>query len=429
MEQQKQKVSGMFLRQSVREAQQLRYGAYSLNKHNRISYLCEKAEQNFDLYKADLLTVEDKNKEAFASYIEQFGGYQREELLDKLQKESAFDVREYLQNRPQSWWQKLWHKEPLKYLSSATMEKKIHQFQKLQMMLSKHGFHATSQINKIEQLGKEAGTYIEAYNEGAYCPKADDLPVFADYVKTMGIFYAESPAERALDKVNKEINANTLKRKTLQIVHVKPKRSWSQRLKYAAIGIVAVVGSVFGLKSGTGAESKTLSAQPQAKTVRTPQAPKFAMPKTIDYAWGQFKSTPIQAQNIDSVKNAETIAHQKEWDNFYNNRLVKFTSNKKATALSEQMAAQLNAGIAQLPQDISPTHYLYAQQIYKKYGFKKIADELGEVLISKQALSKAQQDKLYQLVRQAGPKGVGVQKMAQKYHYDNLQQLRKSRHR
>jgi hypothetical protein len=93
------------------------------------------------------------------------------------------------------------------------------------------------------------------------------------------------------------------------------------------------------------------------------------------------------------------------------------------------MALQVQKGMIDLPQDVSVQKYLYAQEIYRRYGFKKIAAEMGTMLKLSQKLSAEQQTQLFNYARQAGKKGGGVQRMAQRMQRNNLWQVKASRGR
>ena len=149
------------------------------------------------------------------------------------------------------------------------------------------------------------------------------------------------------------------------------------------------------------------------------------MPKPTDYSLSAFiKQNPVQEFAPKVIVNS---AEQQELIPFYTKRLTGFTSAKRAQKQITDMALQVQKGMIDLPQDVSVQKYLYAQEIYRRYGFKKIASEMGALLKSSQKLSAEQQTQLFNYARQAGKKGGGVQQMAQKVHYDNLWQLKKSR--
>ena len=70
-----------------------------------------------------------------------------------------------------------------------------------------------------------------------------------------------------------------------------------------------------------------------------------------------------------------------------------------------------------MPQNISPSRFLYAKTIYQKYGFKDIAGEFSQALTADKKLSAEAQAKLYDYVNKAGAKGLGVRDMAYKKQY------------
>lgn len=419
MKEAKQNASGTFLRQSVHEMKKIQQGNYTLQKHTRKSYLEEKAEQYFSMYLDNKLQVADKDTEAFASYIDCFAVNDKEKLWAKLQVETGFDLRAKMQeSENRMWWKKLWHRDDLAYLNTEKLVRKINRFEHMQQAMEVHGFHGVALNNRLDDMGAEALRYIEAYNQGSYQPKAADVPAFMSYVKATGQFYENSPAEQALQKLAGE------KGKTV------PMRQPSKRrfsLKRMAVAAMLAVGAWLGFGSDVGQHEKAqdMPQQPTSSFVKLPTASKYAMPKPTDYSLSAFiKQAPVQEFTPKVIVNS---AEQQELIPFYTKRLSDFTSAKRAQKQIADMALQVQKGAIDLPQDVSVQKYLYAQEVYRRYGFKKIAAEMGEMLKSSQKLSAEKQAKLFDYARQAGKKGGGVQQMAQKVHYDNLWQLKKSR--
>lgn len=93
------------------------------------------------------------------------------------------------------------------------------------------------------------------------------------------------------------------------------------------------------------------------------------------------------------------------------------------------MAEKVKEGIISMPADISIQNYLYAQEVYRRYGFKKIASEFGSALKADQKISAEQQNKLFEYVRKAGKKGWGVKKMSDQVRQTNLLQWKRMHQR
>lgn len=421
MNEAKQNASGTFLRQSVHEMKKIQQGNYTLQKHNRKFYLEGKAEQYFSMYLDDKLQVADKDTEAFASYIDCFAIHNKEELRAKLQVETGFDLRAKMQEqKDRMWWKKLWHKDDLAYLNTEKLVRKINRFEHMQQAMQARGFHGTALSNRLDDLGAEALRYIEAYNMGSYQPKAEDVSAFTSYVKTTGQFYENSPAAIAIEKLATE-------KGKIVPMHQRSKRRFS--IKHMAMTAVLAVSAWLGFGSDAG-QHETTQDMPQRSMpslVKLPTASKYAMPKPTDYSLSAFiKQNPVQEAAPKVIVNS---AEQQELIPFYTKRLTGFTSAKRAQKQITDMALQVQKGMIDLPQDVSVQKYLYAQEIYRRYGFKKIASEMGTMLKSSQKLSSEQQSKLFNYARQAGKKGGGVQQMAQRMQRNNLWQVKASRGR
>ena len=428
----KQKASGVFMRQSIQEMKGIQQGNYSMHKHNRKLYLEEKAEQYFDLYKNDNLLIEQKDGETFAAYINCFGGVDTEELFDKLQNNVDFDVRESVLKSKRSWWQKLWHKEEYAYLNTSKLVRKINRFQHMRRVSDQRGYHGIALVNRLRQMGEEALDYIEAYNNGRYHVKQEDMAAFVSYVKALGEFYDGSPAEKALNKLMAENKATN--EQPAKVVHMSAqptkKRSFWKR---AAVAAVLVVGGWFGFNSDSNSkEPANISTKPTTDLVKLPSASKFAMPKLTDYSVAQFTPAPIQKMTtVTPVQQKQETKSSVPQDliKFHTKRLSGWISADKAQKRIDIMAEKVKEGIISMPADISIQNYLYAQEVYRRYGFKKIASEFGSALKADQKISAEQQNKLFEYVRKAGKKGWGVKKMSDQVRQTNLLQWKRMHQR
>jgi len=259
-------------------------------------------------------------------------------------------------------------------------------------------------------------------------------------VKATGQFYDNSPAAIAIEKLATE------KGKVVPM-HQSSKRRFS--IKRVAVAAMLAVGAWFGFSSDAGQHEKAPDmSKSTTNVVKIPVASRFAMPKSNDYVLNAsikqapireatplladyslnafIKQAPVQEK---ALKTIEVSAEQQELIPFYANRLAGFTSEKYAQNMVKEMTAQVQKGVIDMPQDVSVQKYLYAQEVYRRYGFKTIAKELGAALETSQKLSAEQQSKLFNYVRKAGKKGGGVQKMAQRMQRNNLWQVKASRGR
>lgn len=85
------------------------------------------ATKILNMYARDEIGIRAKDNKIMAQYIDTFAFYNREELLDKLQKASLFNVRKYLEDCKRTYWQRLFNINPHKSprLTAGMMKSRI----------------------------------------------------------------------------------------------------------------------------------------------------------------------------------------------------------------------------------------------------------------------------------------------------------------
>ena len=301
----KLKISGMFLRDCIRKFNYITQNHLEAHKYVQMEHLQNVADRYFEHFQRGELDIKATETQTFADYIDTFGLEQKDELLDKLQAQVFYDVREYLaQQKDNSSSLRLWNRPKSEKFSFM-----INMWQKVK--------------NKV---------------------------------------------------------------------------------KYIIPTTMIVLGGVLGLKSDSSAAVQT--EMPKENTKGLPNFQRYGMPKPIDYTLDAYiKQASIQAQKDT------TVSENGASTNFYRYRLAQFLGKKKSSKMLENMAHQVESGKIILPNDISPAHYLYAAEIYRRYGYVSIAKTMNDVLKSKKEVLPEVQSSLFRYVRLAGNKGVGVQKM------------------
>ena len=407
----KYNVSGTFLRRSVSEMERIRTGNYSEAKHSKKTLLQEKANQYFVLFKADELDVKEDDLQSFAKYVDVFSaGNAKEQLLDKLQTEVDFDVREFLQRDTRSWWQKLLHKEKYK-LTSSQINKKIKKFTEAKKKLNDAEYYSFSAARTVESICDEAEILIDAYNKGNFTPKSEDKEAFIKYVKTIGNFYEGSAAEQAFKKLKKSNSAPVKDAKHKSFFSMLKLNKVKYALGGAALTMVMGIGAWFGLGGNNKKQEIPKGKQPVVSIIKELTTPKMVMPEAFDYSLDKFIKK--EATNTSPTMQISASAG----DDFYENRIAKFSSEVQREEMKKTLAEKMENGIISLPQGISPSRFLYAKLIYQKYGFKGIAKEFDMALKADKSVPVEMQMKLCEYVSKAGAKGLGVRDMAYKSNY------------
>ena len=121
----------------------------------------------------------------------------------------------------------------------------------------------------------------------------------------------------------------------------------------------------------------------------------------------------MQKQTINQTNN-ETIApldtaYARALKNYYNSALDIIAGNKKSDVLNK-IENQVKSGNVALSDSITVERIAYAYFIYREYGFN--IDILNLAVNGNQQLTKSQQQELIRVIKDAGERGTGVQKMA-----------------
>lgn len=307
MKEKKLNVSGIFLRDCISKLNYIRRNHLEAHKYTQIEHLQNVADTYFAHFLSGELNIKTTDTETFADYIDTFGLEKRDELLDKLQTQISYDVREYLSKpKEQTWWTRLWN-----------------------------------------------------------TPKKE---------KTTTCF---SLWQRTKNK-----------------------------LKYIILAVMVAMGGIFGLKNDSNAMENRQSQKSSININKLPNFQRFSMPKPTDYTLSTF----IKKAQLE-VKKDTVIQESKAYTNFYNHRLAQFIGTEKRDKMLADMEKQIKDGKITLPADISASHYLYATEIYRRYGYFSIEKTLNDVLKSSKTIPPKVQNSLFRYVRLAGKKGVGVQQM------------------
>ena len=301
----KLKVSGVFLRDCIRKFNYITQNNLEMYKNVQLEHLQSVADEYFEHFQRDELDIQATETQTFADYIDTFGLEQKDKLLDKLQEQVFYDVREYLA-------------QP-----------------------------------------KDNRSSLRLWNR----PKSEKF----SFVTNMW------------QKVKNKV-------------------------KYIIPTTMIVLGGVFGVKSDSNVSAQT--EMPKENTKGLLNFQRYGMSKPIDYTLDAYIK-----QSSPQVQKDTTVSENGASTNFYRYRLAQFLGKKKSSKMLENMTYQVKAGKISLPNDISPAHYLYAAEIYRRYGYVSIAKTMNDVLKSKKEILPEVQSSLFRYVRLAGNKGVGVQKM------------------
>ena len=128
----------------------------------------------------------------------------------------------------------------------------------------------------------------------------------------------------------------------------------------------------------------------------------------------EVKHTPVMQKQTINQTNNETIApldtaYARALKNYYNSALDIIAGNKKSDVLNK-IENQVKSGNVALSDSITVERIAYAYFIYREYGFN--IDVLNLAVNGNQQLTKSQQQELIQVIKDAGERGTGVQKMA-----------------
>lgn len=275
---------------------------------------------------------------------------------------------------------------------------------------------------QTEHLQEIANGYFERFRHRKLIVSIQDMPTFADYINTFALEdkekllmqledsgfaareYLQQPHSTWWQKLwnEKEKKQAFIATKVINKVSSWFDK-WQKRIISGTMVAIVAVGSALLLKNDANAKDINLN-KTSAKTEKSINTQQRNLPHTKDY-----EINPLVKN--ESKSKTKTEKEQNIWDNFYQHRLNRFISKSKAETLVANFNSQQQKGIFNLPQDISIRQYLYAAQIYRLYGYKSIAKEMMQLHNAKKQINDNVQNKLFNYVRQAGKKGVGVQQM------------------
>ena len=395
-------------------------------KHDvKCEELVEKAQIILNGYAENSIAVRNNDKKVFAEYIDTFGFANRENLLQKLQKESSFNVKQYLEENRRTWWQKMFSLKPSepKSLTAAQMEKRIRAYKALGKTLSRGWFHKDGQYNQQLRLEKEAESYAANFLKGKIRLYQNDVPTAVQYLSALGDSHngsvtleavkqikatpienfekAESESRFASvwanlkNKFNSLRNSATTPAPVLKPIPARTRHNLWIATKAAGLTFLLSAATMFAFKSDKGTiEKKSNSSEIKA----TPK-------KDVSTASTKVLQ-PVQ-------QSAELTHEQKIWQNFYQtkNDIIASSLNLDAAALQNTLQQQAEKGIFSMPENTNDAQIIYTHLMYKAYGLESPIDA---ALNGTQKISVQQQKDIEQAIQTAGHNGIGVKKIAQK---------------
>lgn len=394
----------------------------SIDNYVVIERITEKAEEILDKYSRNIINVRTSDQKIMARYIEMFGFSRRDELLDKLQTESLFNVRNYLEDRKKTWWQRLLKITPKHegYLSGKKMQKRLKKYLKLNQRLSRGFYHKEKLYRKQMLLENQAVSYAYNFVRNNFPIEDKDKPFLYEYWRTFARTSGETIIQDALKQLNytpedvadkpntnnrfsgllnsikqKFNKPNTKKTKKMpRPAPFNKHRLWS-RAKIFGLAALMTVSGLFLLKNSQNNSSRNIQKQ-EIKT----------LPQKTEISNNTKVLQPV-------VQSQKLTKEQKVWQNFYNSKSEILANMLKVNAakLNETLKAQAAKGIYTLPQNTSSEQLVYTHLIYKAYG---LPSPIETALNASQKISAQQQANIEQAVKTAGKNGLGVKKQAQK---------------
>ncbi|MBQ9271766.1 MAG: hypothetical protein IJ218_05850 [Alphaproteobacteria bacterium] len=389
----------------------------------KIEEIKHKAENILDGYSKNNIAVRSSEQKIFAEYIDTFGFAKREQLLSQLQKESTFNVRQYLTEQYQSTWHKILHinSDKPQHLTARQMQQRIDAYKKLGKRLSRGWYHSDSLYLKQVRLEKEAENYAANFLKGKIRLYQNDVSTAIHYISVMGNFYDGSVANRAIEQLqitpienfaqpqNKFATLwNKLKNKTKTIKNsisdvfskyagINTNSRLSFATKTAGLSFLLSAAAMFGFKSDKEASLPKI----------TPTEIKANPSKTSNFATTKVLQ---QTQSFD-MKNKQAN-EQKIWDNFYQtkNEIIASSLHLDANKLKLSIIKQVNKGIFDMPKNTTETQLVYTHLLYKAYGLKS---PLKDIFTATDKISAQEQEAVNIAVATAGKNGLGVKKIAQ----------------
>lgn len=442
------------MQKDLKKYKSLQKKNFSQYVYYRSEELRERADKYLEMFMNDELDVGEYQK-IFALYIDTFANYGKEKLLDKLQAQCDFNVREHIEYSSLSAWQKIMGKKKneIPYLSSKQLNKRAKFYVSANEKISHDWNGNISLMSKIDNLREEETRYVSAFLDGKVVIKPEDYSAFQNYIKTIEFdCYEGSPADKALQKLANLQKQNTvkpitpkksfterltqLKNKVAGIFHnfgrmfksksanrkvatqrkLQPTNNLRRVLKYVAVGSAFLV-TTLSLSNGSG--NSKVNEHKAKVALKQNKATKHAIDKTDTVSFAQqVVATPVKTivapekQQI-SLTDSLQSSYRKISKNFYDETISHFVSSAERDSMYAQVSAQVKKGIFTLPENISAERMAYSMIMYKQYG---VHSSLAQAYSSKVKLSDTAQKKLVEDILAAGETGLGVKKMALNQH-------------
>ncbi len=373
-------------------------------------------------YADGVLNVHDRDKKVLAEYIDTFAGDEerRENLLNKLQHNSFFDVKKHLINGKRTYWERLLNLDPnrVKRVTVAGLNRRIRKYNRLNDKLANGWYHKEKEYRKQCILENEAESYASNFLQGNLDVTRSEVPALKEYLQTFQSLQYSDNIHNAVQKIREtpledfaetkpsrwQVFKQSVKNKWNGMVaglknSFKPKRAVVIKMNRRNWADVAVVSAVFAL-----AGMSLFKSDSVAKDTRT--APDMELKKTAEPKQDTSVKTDAFMQ-----QEAELTHEQKIWKNFYDtkNEMQAADAGINLQDLYKKVAEQQKAGIFVMPEGASIERFVYTHLMYKAYGLNSPMDAVIE---GQHKLTAYQQLAINEAVKTAGENGVGVKRLA-----------------
>lgn len=409
-------ITGDKLKGDIYTYRRLKGKRFTQKNYYKSEDITDRADDFLKKYAEGSLGVRDQDKKIMALYIDTFAKVDREELLNKLQKDSVFNVRQYIKDSKRTYWQRIFNINPdkPKQISARGLLKRIRQYKAINKELANGWFHKEKSYETQSHLESEALHYASDFMADKVVVTRKDAPVLNEYFNTFNSRDVHTDITSALEKL-KQMPAEAFAQKApsrWQTLWATATDKWNAlktkaKTQYAGVAVMnrkylakaAAVSAFFAIVGAATLKSDSLAKEQKIDDTelkaKTPKAPVVSDQKT----------------KTDAFKTAELTAEQKIWQNFYGtkNELRALDMNIDLNKLYTQIKAQQEAGIFQMPENISIERFAYTHLIYQAYGFQS---PLDQAINGTQKITAAQQKEMLQAIQTAGENGVGVQILA-----------------
>ena len=410
-------ITGTKLQEDIYEYRRTKNGQPDPKKYSDGRRVFERAENVLKQYSAGDIDVRTKDQKIMAQYIDTFAEYEQDKLLQKLQGNASFNVKEYLADSKKTYWQKLFnfHKKKSPQVSVRDLQKRAKEYERINRKLARGWFHKEQDYQKQLILESQAQSCASDLLEDKIQLTRQNIPALKAYLQA---FYGQhSPAEidEALNKIN-DIETETLPEKQPTMwqrfkdsvknkwnnlvagtrskpaakIHIS-RKNWFQ---IAAASAAFVFAGLAFWKSDSAA--KEISKDNTEVKAKTPAAATVAEPvATVNFA--------------DAAK--ELTHEQKMWKNFYETKSELHAADAKVNLqdLQKQITAQAKAGIFTMPENISVERFAYTHIMYKAYGLQS---PLDAAINSQTKITTEQQRAVEEAIKIADKDGKGVRRLA-----------------